>query len=76
MTSSGRQRTKGLILNKISLIGGRLPTPAMQSKFLNGTNAVQPFDFNQQTGAIDQDDARIKVGYALFNTLPNQPLAQ
>jgi hypothetical protein len=30
MSFPGRQRTKGLILNKISLIGGRQPNPLIQ----------------------------------------------
>ena len=41
MTAYGRQRTKGLILNKTSLIGGRRPTPAIQPKSLNGNNLVE-----------------------------------
>ena len=38
MTGSGRQQTKGLILNKVSLIGGRRPNHVILRKLLNVLN--------------------------------------
>ena len=41
MSGSDQDRTKGLILNKFSLIGGRRPNVAFRVKYLNGSKAVE-----------------------------------